>query len=393
MPSRRPAPVSSVLQSPKDSPLEFFQENGRPLSARMSDKPGGAFSGLRPNSFTRPKAARSRVTSIEEESLTDAFAAAAIGGVGGGGAGGVGIQSLVSETYSGFGRSGSSIGAERPISTRRIVGSTSGDIQGVRARSRVDRKSQRRRSRGRSGAKGAFGSNAGGNQVFGSGAGSQGFNSGAGIRVDVDVSGGEKLPASSPPSKGERNAILVENQKGSVGTALHAIDHAQSLAPTRRNGNSSKIFEPVAAAAVATHAVATATVAEAAGGGISGVSRDGVKVLARRASAPDAGAAAAAAASVSMGPNGNGEGEPSVFEQRLQQRQQHGRRASALPKVTSTGTLVGKMASMNFDDDSVVTIGTPMATPTAASAAARPLVGVGVGIGKGFMRAARPRPG
>jgi len=36
-----PAPVSSVLQSPKDTPLEFFQDASRPLSARMSDKPGG----------------------------------------------------------------------------------------------------------------------------------------------------------------------------------------------------------------------------------------------------------------------------------------------------------------------------------------------------------------
>ncbi|CAM9778217.1 unnamed protein product, partial [Scytosiphon promiscuus] len=108
----RQAPVASVLQSPKDTPLEFFQDSGRPLSARMSDKPGTAFSGLRPTSFSRGRGpARSRVSSIEEEDLR------------------AGEQPLVSRSHSGgFGRSESSLGGgDRPISSRRIAGSKSGE--------------------------------------------------------------------------------------------------------------------------------------------------------------------------------------------------------------------------------------------------------------------------
>ncbi|CAN0437612.1 unnamed protein product, partial [Ectocarpus sp. 12 AP-2014] len=110
-----PAPVASVLQSPKDTPLEFFQDGSRPLSARMSDKPGGAFSGLRPTSFSIARGpARSRVSSIEEEDRR------------------AGNQPLVSQSYSGgFGRSESSLGAGGAISSRRIAGSRSADRDGM----------------------------------------------------------------------------------------------------------------------------------------------------------------------------------------------------------------------------------------------------------------------
>lgn len=60
--------MSSVLQSPKDMPLEFFQDPDRPSSARMSDRPGGAFSGVRPLSFNISKGTpRVRIPPIDEE--------------------------------------------------------------------------------------------------------------------------------------------------------------------------------------------------------------------------------------------------------------------------------------------------------------------------------------
>lgn len=60
--------MSSVLQSPKDMPLEFFQDPDRPSSARMSDRKSGAFSGVRPLSFNISKGTpRVRIPPIDEE--------------------------------------------------------------------------------------------------------------------------------------------------------------------------------------------------------------------------------------------------------------------------------------------------------------------------------------
>lgn len=116
--------MSSVLQSPKDTPLEFFQDPDRPPSARMSDRPGGAFSGLRPSSFTTSRGTPSiRIPSITEERGETTIKGNPLlagpkyfSGGGGGGGGGAGD----------FGRSNSSVAGETWHASRtKISGSTS----------------------------------------------------------------------------------------------------------------------------------------------------------------------------------------------------------------------------------------------------------------------------
>lgn len=219
--------MASVLQSPKDAPIEFFQESGRPLSARMSDKPGGAFSGLRARSFSLVKAPpRARVSSIEEENSRAAR----------------GEQPLVPDSNSGFGRSESSIGTERQISTRRITGSTSGegvnggpyggDLGGGgaggigRGRSgRYEREARRRSSRSRSQSRGSGAS---------SGPSQSSLSSTSQVEKRTLLRGGSRGLGSPPPADSESRAhALLRSQHNSVGTALHAVDHADSLAAER----------------------------------------------------------------------------------------------------------------------------------------------------------------
>lgn len=189
-----PAPVSSVLQSPKDTPLEFFQDSGRPLSARMSDKPGGAFSGLRPRSFSRVKGPmRSRVSSIEEEDIMSARGQQPL----------VGQKSYSGAGAGGFGRSESSVGGgggDRPLSSRRIAGSRSRERKIPRNRSREVDNSSGEKEVGRSRS-----------------------NSGSVGRKSVP-GGGRGLASQPAPAKDGRSHPLLKSQHNSVGTALHAID-------------------------------------------------------------------------------------------------------------------------------------------------------------------------
>lgn len=228
---------------------------------------GGAFSGLRPTSFTRGRApARSRVSSITEEEQQS------------------GEQPLVSQSYSGgFGRSESSLGGgsvagDRPIASRRIAGSKSSDREGGRGRgSRADREGGRRvrKSRSRSHSRGSKGaassttsSTAGGSSSAsapapaaaaagdgmdssGKSRGSRGGGGGGGRGASSSANGygyGAAAEEDSPPQ--DRAHAMYRNQHGSIGTALHAVDRVQTI-------SASKSQKPGAAAAVAAGKVAS----------------------------------------------------------------------------------------------------------------------------------------
>lgn len=340
--SHLPAPVASVLQSPKDAPLEFFQDSTRPLSARMSDRPGGAFSGLRPTSFSRgSRPARSRVSSITEEEQT-------------------GDQPLVSQSYSeGFGRSESSIGGgekgsgggDRPIASRRIAGSRSGDREGRGRSSRGDKDGRRRRSsRSRStsrGGKGAASASAssgtsgastatarssavvsGGDGTDGSGSGKSGIGKSGKSRSNNggfgDLSGVDTSDEAPPPN---RTQMMYRNHaQCSVGTALHAIDRVQPI-------SASKNQKPGAGAAAA---VAASKVTTSRTPGRRRASHSGPVGTNRRVS-----------------PTANGELADSAV-----QDESGGGGGTMLPRRTSTGQL-RSLVSMGSNYESVTTIGTP----------------------------------
>lgn len=385
--SHLPAPVASVLASPKDAPLEFFQDASRPLSARMSDKPGGAFSGLRPTSFVHgTRMARSRVSSITEEEQT-------------------GVQPLVSQSYSGgFGRSESSIGGgdrggeggDRPIASRRIAGSRSGVREGRGRSSRGDKDGRRRRSsrsrstsrarpppgatrKSRSGSKvsagdGVDGSGSGGSGsksrstsrveprpppagatiksrsgsklsagdgVDGSGSGDSGSKSrtdsgskshtDSGFGDDSDGDTGDEAP---PQNRAQTMYKNRQQYGGSIGTALHALDRVQTI-------SASKSHKPGAAAAAAASKATTikkpgerrASHSGPVGGSrraSTGLNGDGVPL-----------STATAAQDTSTGDGGGGGG-------------------IMLPRRTSTGQLKS-LITMGSNFDSVTTIGTPSA--------------------------------
>lgn len=199
------------MQSPKDTPIQTFEDADRPRSARLSDKPGNAFSGLRPRSFSRVRGSRSRVTSIEEEEIK------------------TGTQPLVSHSLSGgFGRSESSIGAERTISSRRIAGSRSGDSEG-----------RRRRSRSRSRSESSQG--AGTVSAVAPAVEPPAVVQPAAIPPPAPVStaprhvsrNGDHLSSSPPMAEGERAQVLMRNHQASAGTGLSALDRAQSASRLR----------------------------------------------------------------------------------------------------------------------------------------------------------------
>ena len=353
-----------MLQSPKDMPLDFFQDVGRPLSARMSDRPGGAFSGLRPQSFQRVKApARSRVSSIEEEDLRVAN----------------GQQPLVSHSLSGgFGRSESSIGGDRPISSRRITGSKSGEREG-RGSSRGDRESRRRRSRSRSknrggaqpgagssrtasaGAVAAAASNAANPALAAGGAGTAGGAAvggaagGVGGARNSGGSTGSALTASSPPASiADRAQALLRSQHNSVGTTLHPIDRVRSVTAARHSDN-------VGLAAAVSSTGGKVTSAAPRRATIHGGSDGG------------SAAAAAAAAAASMGPGESAFDSPSDTPSggtMLPRRTS----ASHIPAMAAAAAAAG---GSNFD--SVTTVGTPGATSSSMT--------------RGLGRAATARPG
>lgn len=359
-----------MLQSPKDAPLEFFQDSTRPLSARMSDKPGGAFSGLRPTSFSRGnRPARSRVSSITEEEQT-------------------GEQPLVSQSYSGgFGRSESSIGGDkgsgggdRPIASRRIAGSRSGDREGRGRSSRTDKDGRRRRSsRSRSTSRGGGGKGAAasarsrasasasasassavagssavvsaGDGTDGSGSGGRSGSSGGGksgrkSRTNSgfgDLSGGD-TGDEAPPANRTQTMYRNHNQHGSVGTALHAIDRVQTI-------SAAKSQKPGAAAAVAAAKVTISKTPNRRRASHSGpVGTD------RRVSPTANGEPVDTAAHDSSGGGGGG---------------------TMLPRRTSTGQL-HTLVSMGSNFESVTTIGTPGVTQDSS-------------ISRGLSRAAGPR--
>lgn len=335
-PPRRhgPAPVSSVLQSPKDTPLEFFQDSGRPLSARMSDKPGGAFSGLRPRSFSRVKGPmRSRVSSIEEEDIMSARGQQPL----------VGQKSYSGAGAGGFGRSGSSIGAsDRPLSSRRISGSRSRERRIPGSRSREG------------GGAGGVGNSSSGEREMDERPRSTSSSSG---RKDISNGArgmGSPLPSSAPGQDGATRSLL-KSQHNSIGTALHAIDTSGSAINSGRGAGGS-----------AAHASAGGTSAAAVGGGVATTA-----LPQRRASA--------------SGPVGRSNGgHKSGFDSSPPQGEAGGGGGTMLPRRTSTSNLpsmTGGGGGAGGIFDSVTTVGTPGSVGDASKTP----------IGRGLARAATAR--
>ena len=188
----------------------------------MSDKPGTAFTGVRPRSFSRIKGSRSRVSSIEEADE-----------------GKNGTQPLVSHTFSGgFGRSDSSVGGERTISSLRIAGSRSGESDG-RGRGRVERELQRRRgNRSRSRSRSTSESSQGAGTIMAANPSSvppSAMPPPAPVLTaprHISMNGGN-FGASPGQAEDERTQELTRNHQASVGTAPTAVDGIQTVAQSK----------------------------------------------------------------------------------------------------------------------------------------------------------------
>lgn len=151
------------------------------------------------------------MTSIEEEEIK------------------TGTQPLVSHSFSGgFGRSESSIGAERTISSRRIAGSRSGDSEGRKRRSRSRSRSESTQEAGTASAVAPAEEPPAVVQP-------------AAIPPPAPVStaprhvsrNGDNLGSSLPMAEGERAHVLMRNHQASAGTGMSALGRAQSTSRLR----------------------------------------------------------------------------------------------------------------------------------------------------------------